>query len=125
METIVKELSDPKLPVQKKVITFSDEKNKPLFELSNLYPIAIKIDGKIWPSNEHFIQAKKYENTPHEEAIRRCSSSIDARKMGTDKKLPLRKDWEKVKDDIVMKVYISLLCDNLIGTSSQIRIGKV
>ena len=70
---------------------------------SNFSPHWIKLDGKSWPTTEHYFQAQKFAGTPHEDAIRRASSPKQAAQMGRDRKRPLRADWESVKDDVMRR----------------------
>ena len=64
-----------------------------------LYPI--KINGKVWPTTEHYFQAQKFKGTPYENKIRKAPSPMKAAIMGRSRKFKLRKDWEKVKDSIM------------------------
>lgn len=70
-------------------------------EFSNFAPYPIMIEGKTWPTSEHFFQAQKFSGTSHEEEIRLAKSPMIAAQMGRDRKRPLRPDWETVKDDIM------------------------
>lgn len=70
-------------------------------ELSNFAAFPIKIRGKLWPTVEHFFQAQKFAKTEHEEEIRRAKSPMAAARLGRDRKRPLRKDWESVKDSVM------------------------
>jgi N-glycosidase YbiA len=63
------------------------------------YPIELK--GKSWPTSEHYFQAQKFVGTKHEEEIRKINSPMMAAQLGRDRKKPLRRDWEKVKDSIM------------------------
>ena len=72
-------------------------------EFSNFAPHQIALDGKTWPTSEHYFQAQKFVGTEHEEAIRSEPSPMKAAKMGRDRKRPLRSDWDGVKDDIMRK----------------------
>src|SRR5687768_4165658 len=69
--------------------------------LSNfaLYPIRLK--DREWPTSEHYFQAQKFAGTAHEEAVRLAESPVSAAKMGRYRARPLRRDWEKVKDDVM------------------------
>lgn len=58
--------------------------------------------GQYWPTSEHYFQAQKFAGTPYEEAIRKAPSPREAAEMGRDIKKPLRKDWEQVKDEIML-----------------------
>lgn len=70
-------------------------------EFSNFSPHPIEIDGKTWPTSEHYFQAQKFVGTKHEEEIRLAKSPMTAAKMGRDRTKPLRADWETVKDNIM------------------------
>lgn len=68
---------------------------------SNFAPYPITLNGKVWPTNEHFFQAQKFVGTPHEEEIWLAPSPMEAAKMGREHRRPLRDDWELVKEDIM------------------------
>jgi len=70
---------------------------------SNFAPFPISIDEKEWPTSEHYFQAQKFSGTEHEEAIRLAKSPMIASAMGRDRSRPLRKDWEQVKDEVMLK----------------------
>ena len=70
---------------------------------SNFSPHGVELDGVWWPTNEHFFQAQKFAGTPHADAIREVKTPKDAAKMGRDRSRPLRKDWEKVKEDVMRR----------------------
>ena len=73
-------------------------------EFSNFYPAQITDHtGKVWPTTEHYFQAKKFENTEHEEIIRNAKTPGQAAKQGRSRSRPLRKDWEEVKENIMME----------------------
>jgi hypothetical protein len=69
------------------------------------YPIELK--GKVWPTTEHYFQAQKFPGTKHEEAIRLENSPMIAARMGRDRKKPLRRDWEAVKDAIMREAVLA------------------
>lgn len=75
--------------------------------MSNFSRHPVTIDGKEWPTTEHYFQAQKFAGTPHEEEIRKAKSAMDAATMGRDRKRPLREDWESVKDDIMHKAVLA------------------
>ena len=68
---------------------------------SNFSRHAIRLKGKVWPTSEHYFQAQKFAGTEHEETVRLAKSPMIAARMGRDRKRPLRKDWEAVKDDVM------------------------
>lgn len=68
---------------------------------SNFAAYPIKLNGKVWPTSEHFFQAQKFEDEEHREAIRKDKSPMIAARMGRDRKKKLRRDWESVKVSIM------------------------
>jgi len=68
---------------------------------SNFAAYPITLGGKIWPTTEHYFQAQKFAGTEHEESVRLAKSPMIAARMGRDRKKPLRRDWESVKDDVM------------------------
>jgi ribA/ribD-fused uncharacterized protein len=68
---------------------------------SNFAPYPIQLDGKRWPTSEHYFQAQKFADEGHQEAIRKTSSPMIAARMGRDRKKPLRRDWESVKVEVM------------------------
>lgn len=59
------------------------------------------LKDKMWKTSEHYFQAQKFAGTSHEEDLCLADSPMEVAKMGRDRKRPLRKDWEAVKDDIM------------------------
>lgn len=57
-----------------------------------------------WPTSEHYFQAMKFEDYKLQDEIRLAASPGKAAKMGRDRSKPLRKDWEDVKDGVMVKV---------------------
>jgi N-glycosidase YbiA len=75
--------------------------NEPFGEFSNFSPHPFELEGRVWPTSEHYFQAQKFPDTEHEEAIRLAKSPMIAARMGRSRERPLRADWEAVKDDIM------------------------
>jgi ribA/ribD-fused uncharacterized protein len=71
-------------------------------EFSNFAPYPVVLHGKRWPTSEHYFQAQKFAGTPHAEEIRRAKQPRIAADMGRDRKRPLRRDWESVKDNVML-----------------------
>jgi N-glycosidase YbiA len=70
-------------------------------EFSNFAAFPIEMNGRIWPTSEHYFQAQKFAGTEHEEIIRTTASPMTAAKIGRDRSRPLRADWDEVKDFIM------------------------
>ena len=65
--------------------------------LSNFSEHGFARDGVRWASVEHYYQAQKYAGTDAVERIRLAESPHKARKLGQDRSLTPRADWEEVK----------------------------
>src|SRR5262245_37743998 len=70
---------------------------------SNFSRHSIFLAGKRWRTSEHFFQAMKFQGTEHEEKVRLCKTPSQAADMGRSRKLPLRRDWESVKDQVMLE----------------------
>lgn len=57
---------------------------------SNFSRHPISIDGKRWPTSEHYFQAQKFSGTYHEEEIRGLEKASEAAQAGRDRSRPLR-----------------------------------
>ena len=75
--------------------------NDPYGEFSNFSPHPFKLNGNVWPTSEHYFQAQKFAGTEHEETVRNANTPSMAAKLGRSRSLPLRGDWETVKDDVM------------------------
>ena len=75
----------------------------PYGEFSNFATFPLEIDGKTWPTSEHYFQAQKFAGTPHEEELRAIESPMKVALAGRERHRPLRPDWEEVKDDVMRR----------------------
>lgn len=76
-------------------------------EFSNFARFPIVIDGKVWPTSEHYYQAMKF-NTDAEymEKIRAEKSPAQAKFLASKKGCyprKIRDDWELIKEDVMIK----------------------
>ena len=89
---------------------------------SNFAGFSIDLDGRTWPTSEHYFHAQKFKEREHQEAIRKTASPMIAARMGRDRKKPLRKDWESVKVSVMRKAVLAKfsqhaeLCEELLAT---------
>ena len=70
---------------------------------SNFSRHAISLDGRIWATTEHYFQAQKFIGTPRYDQIANAESPRIAADLGRDRGLPMRVDWEQVKDEVMLK----------------------
>ena len=68
---------------------------------SNFAAYPIKLEGKTWPTSEHYFQAQKFVDPKDAEAIRDVKSPMVAATMGRDRKKKIRRDWDSAKDEIM------------------------
>ncbi|MEJ6395362.1 NADAR family protein [Gymnodinialimonas sp. 2305UL16-5] len=70
-------------------------------EFSNFAPYGVEMDGVYWSTVEHYFQAQKFGDPDYAEQIRRAAKPKDAKALGMTRALPLRPDWEEVKDGVM------------------------
>ena len=92
---------------------------------SNFSRHPFKLDGRHWATTEHYFQAQKYYGTPRYDEIANASTPREAANLGRDRSLPLRKDWEKIKDAVMKKCVLEKILtypgikDSLLETGEQ------
>ena len=84
-------------------VLFYSVRESPYGCFSNFSPHPFELDGKQWPTSEHYFQARKFVGTPSEEEIRRACGPMKAAELGRERDRPLRKDWDAVKDDVMRR----------------------
>ncbi len=86
-----------------KPIYFYNQNEEPYGRFSNFSKHGITLNGKYWPTTEHYFQAQKFAGTLHEEAVCRMPTPKAAAQWGRNRSLPLRADWETVKDEVMRR----------------------
>jgi ribA/ribD-fused uncharacterized protein len=71
--------------------------------LSNFSPHGFRLDKHHWPSVEHWFQAQKFVGTTHEDWVRESTSPKEAKRRGRSRTVPIRADWEAVKEDVMRR----------------------
>lgn len=84
-------------------IYFYTPREQPYGCFSNFSRHGVDLDGAWWPTTEHYFQAQKFTDASYMERIRAASSPKQAAELGRSRKMPLRPDWEKVKDAVMLK----------------------
>lgn len=96
---------------------------------SNFSPHGFELDGW-WHTAEHYFQAQKFAGTPYIDQLRQLKTPKEAATMGRNRKLPLRSDWEQVKDDIMRRGVRRKfethpdICDILLSTGNELIVEK-
>lgn len=83
-------------------VYFYSPREQPYGCFSNFSRHGIAVDGIWWPTVEHYFQAQKFADTPYAERIQRASTPKQAAQLGRSRAIPLRADWEQVKDEIML-----------------------
>jgi ribA/ribD-fused uncharacterized protein len=79
----------------------------PYGAFSNFSRYEFELDGLNWPTSEHYFQAQKFEDPDYREKIRAAPSPKIAARLGRSHKVPLRPDWEEIKDAIMRKAVLA------------------
>jgi len=96
----------------------------PFRELSNLYPSPFTLDGKIWPSVEHYFQSQKFPTSPdYQEQIRTAKTPLNAKTLGGSSTFPVRPDWDTVQEDIMRKALNAKFSQNPVLKSVLLSTG--
>jgi ribA/ribD-fused uncharacterized protein len=99
---------------------------------SNFSAHPIQLDGKRWPTTEHYFQAQKFAGMDAEymEKIRESRSPMIAARLGRSRKHPLRKDWDSVKDEVMRRAVLAKFethadaREELLSTGDELLIEK-
>ena len=87
-------------------IYFYVEREKPYGCFSNFSAHGFMLDELYWTTSEHYFQAQKFVGTPYLEKVRQTKTPKEAANMGRNRSLPLRMDWNQVKDDVMRKAVL-------------------
>ncbi len=79
---------------------------------SNFSSHPIVINNVEWKTSEHYFQAMKFLDPKLQNRVREINSPMEAAKFGRDRALPLRPDWEQVKDDVMRTAIIAKVTQN-------------
>ncbi|OFZ37926.1 MAG: hypothetical protein A2504_13485 [Bdellovibrionales bacterium RIFOXYD12_FULL_39_22] len=71
-------------------------------EFSNFALFPITVNGISWPSSEHYYQAQKFLDPDLQEKVRAAGSPYLAAQIGRDPNLPIREDWNGVKNEVML-----------------------
>lgn len=72
-------------------------------EFSNFSRYGVELDGRWWKTTEHYFQAQKFSDEKYKEKIRNTANPKTAANLGRSSKVPIRPDWEQIKDDVMRK----------------------
>jgi len=62
------------------------------------------VDGREWPTVEHYFQAMKFKANPeYQEKIRLAKTPAEANRLGKSKDVAADVDWERKKDEVMLE----------------------
>jgi len=76
--------------------------DQPHGELSNFSAHAVFLDGRIWPTTEHYYQAQKFAGTAREEEVRCAPTPTLAKRLAVEWREIRRADWSAVKEGFML-----------------------
>ena len=109
-------------------IEFYREREAPYGCFSNFSKHGFTLNGQRWPTVEHYFQAQKFPGTPQEEALRLAPDPMTAKNLGNGRSVPIRTDWEAVKDDVMREAVRAKFSQHpdiravLLGTGQEVLI---
>ncbi len=85
-------------------ILFYSDREQPYGCFSNFSKHGFNLDGHYWRTSEHYFQAQKFQpGSTAYNRVRDAHSPKQAAELGRDRALPLRADWETVKEDAMRR----------------------
>jgi ribA/ribD-fused uncharacterized protein len=91
------EMAPQEIPPGAAVLDFST--HTPQYkEFLNYYPVKLLLEGKEWPTVEHYFQAMKFPSNPeYQETIRKTKTPAAAKRMGKTRDVAIRPDWSSFR----------------------------
>lgn len=97
-------------------------------EFSNFALYELLIDGKKWPTSEHYFQAQKFNDRSYQEKIRKSPSPMKAAELGRNRRIKIKRNWDNIKDNVMFDAVLAKftqhqeLKDLLLSTGNAILI---
>jgi ribA/ribD-fused uncharacterized protein len=82
------------------------QSGQPYYEFTNFFASPVSLDGKVWPTSEHYFQAQKYPTRPDlQERIRKAASPREAFNITREPANDRFKDvnWDANKFNVMLK----------------------
>jgi ribA/ribD-fused uncharacterized protein len=82
-------------------------------ELSNFWYNPFDLDGKTWPTVEHYFQAQKFPGDPAlQEKIRNAKTPLSAKRLGKTKSDHFLANWNDIRDAVMLKALTAKFAQN-------------
>jgi ribA/ribD-fused uncharacterized protein len=72
-------------------------------EFSNFATFGFDLDGRRWPTVEHYYQAQKFADPEMRAKIRKAEKPVIAKKLAEKHRAQIRSDWDTVKDEVMYR----------------------
>ncbi len=70
-------------------------------------PYSFELEGKIWPTVEHYFQGMKFTDDNRQEKVRNADTPAKAGKLGRKRHKSLRRDWKQVRETVMTRgIYV-------------------
>lgn len=102
------------------------DKHEPYYEFTNFAAYPIELDGKLWPTSEHYYQAQKHVGTELVETIRLATTPREAFNLGRSQ--TARADWQTAREQAMYRAVKAKfsqhrqLCELLLSTSDAVLV---
>ncbi len=79
------------------------ETTKPYGCFSNFSRHPLEIDGRSWPTSEHYFQAQKFLDAADVDAVCLAATPFEAARIGRQRSRSFRPDWDQVRDAVMRR----------------------
>jgi ribA/ribD-fused uncharacterized protein len=87
--------------------------SRPYAEFSNWHPAPFELDGKRWPTSEHYFMAMKTTDGEQQDRIRKARGPREAKRLaGPTGIITLRADWDYIKFDVMVRACYAKFSQN-------------
>jgi len=90
---------------------------------SNFSRHPVELDGKVWKTSEHYYQAQKFDDPILQEKIRNTKTPKVAAAIGRDKSLPIKQNWDAIKENVMCRVLRAKFDQNLTARDTLLTTG--
>ena len=97
---------------------------------SNFARYAIEMDGRSWPTSEHYFQAMKFTDPTYQDRIAQARTPKEAAELGRSRSIPIRPDWDEYRDEVMRHVVLKKflthrdICEILLATGDEELVEK-
>ena len=100
-------------------------RSDPDSRLGTFAAFSFELEGKLWPTVEHYFQGMKFTDETWQEKVRTAATPAQARKLGRMRHRNFRRDWKQVRETVMTRgVYVRCrtypdLAEELLETGDQ------